>query len=117
MEDNWVGNLVDNWMGNRVGNSMGNWVDSVGHWVGNRHDVNWGWVGKNSMMKCWGGMDYWCVDNCWPVVWLMYSVGYNWSMSMLDGSMTGNIGSGNSQDGRKCDEGLKNMQKTKVMSL
>ena len=59
---------------------------------------------EGGVMGYW--MNYWCVDNCWPVVWLMYSVGYNWSMSMLDGSMAGNIGSGNSQEGRDCNKSL-----------
>ena len=48
MEDNGVGDFVDN----GVGNSMGNGVDSVGNWVGDWHNVNWGWV-NDGLDKDW----------------------------------------------------------------
>jgi hypothetical protein len=66
---------------------------------------NWNFVSDNWVNSSGVGY-YWSMDNCWSVMWLVDSMGDDWSMTMLDSRVATDISGGNSQKSGKCDKGL-----------
>merc|ERR1719288_482397 len=91
-----------------VTGSMMNWSWSV-VWGWSWSVVwGWGWVSNwyNNWMSYNWVSNYWGMDDGRSMMWLMDSMGNDWSMTMLDSRVAADISGGTSNKSRQCDKGL-----------
>ena len=95
---NWSWNVVWGWSWSVV------WGWS---WVSNWY-MNWmsyNWVSDDWVNSSWVS-NYWSMDDSRSMMWLMDSMGDDWSMTMLDSRVAADISGGTSNKSRQCDKGL-----------
>ena len=93
---NWGWGMIWGWswsvIWGRVGYNF--WYDN---WV-SYNWVSYNWVNSNWVDSSW--VNNWSMDNSWSMMWLMDSMGDDWSMSMFDSSVATDISGGTSQKSR-----------------
>ena len=102
---NWSWSVVWGWSWSMIWGWSWGWVSN---WYNNWMSYNWvsdDWVNSSRVSN------YWSMDDGRSMMWLVDSMGDDWSMTMLDSRVAADISGGTSNKGRQCDKGLSKTNK------